>query len=279
MPKTRSTYHFTIDWEDRGLILPYGHSSMVSPIDGDFDQSLSLYDIHNPVGLRGNFDLDDPDHAYDPAVYAPGSPERVRLGTPHRFWHYRINSLPEDFSVRLTGYVVLDRRPDKNTARFKLLPLEFVQLRKRIRVPTFNTYQIPPTPVIRRPAASASVSLRGVLSDDFTELNVIAALTNAARATFSPLQLADGSPIHFRVDGGEITTSPLASGVANKRIDVIPGSTVNMETDVQETFLTAGVRTFTIGAVDAPVVEDGTVDDGDGEVTCLLYTSPSPRDS
>ena len=132
MPKVRSAYHFTIDWDDSGVVLPYGHSSMVTPDTYDFQQGVSLFDIHNPVGLTGSFDLEDLQRVLDPSIYPPGTPERVRLENPHRFWHYRINSDPADFTVRLTGYCVLDRRPDTYTARFKLLPLDFVRLRERI---------------------------------------------------------------------------------------------------------------------------------------------------
>ena len=289
MPKTNPRYFFTIDWEDRGTMLPYGHESMVEPIMDsiDLDTSLSLFDIHNPVGLRGNFEVDDPDLLLDPAVHAPNTPDRIRLESPHRFWHYRINSDPADFSPRLTGYLIVVRRPDAQTARFKLLPVDFVRLRAERPVPPFNTYRIPVVPTITRSPASASVALRGVVNAEQTELNVIAALTNSAYSTFSPLQLADGMPIYFRINNSELRQGVLAAGIANIRIAVTAGTTVVVEADVQESFQTKGVATFTIAAeeIDEDVDEgtDTETDDtsdvtGGDTVTQPDTEDPDPED-
>ena len=135
-------YIFVVDWNNTRAELPYDHANAIVPTQFDLEHGLDLFDIHSMRGLRGSFTVNDNEGTYDPTKFPEGI-ERERLEQPHRFYHYRLDSEPLDTSLRHTGWVIVDRRPDKNTARFRLLPLDFVRLREDTATVSYTHLTLP----------------------------------------------------------------------------------------------------------------------------------------
>ena len=233
-------YIFTVDWDDGNIELPHDHQYAITPAQYDMEYGAQIYDVHTMVGLRGNFTVYDPDGIYDPLQYPEGSTDRERLEFPHRFWHYRIDSDPADTSVRHTGYVILDRRPTKDTAMFKLLPLDFIRLSEQIRVPTFNTYLLDPIPPqITRPTTdrrdSDSAAVESITLIDYNSSFTVANI-NITYRNWAPTVGGNLDTIYLSVNGADAQSLPVTSSPVATTIDVQPGGLFEIIADISDDF-------------------------------------------
>ena len=223
MPKVIPRYRYMIDWEDTGLIIDYDKESEVVPKSIDYNYGSRLSDIHDFIGLSGSFDVDDPDGIYNPLTYPAGSPERIRLETPHRFYEYRLDDNPPNLTDWQTGFCIPDRRPDKYTSRFRVLDVNFVRLREMLEIPVFNTYDIPPPPPFidipdTRPTGPAVILTLIGFSDSLTQVNIQARLAAG---------LPTDADITLTVTPGTSYTLPAANSVVVFSVPVQPGSSYN----------------------------------------------------
>ena len=150
--KTVPRYILTIDWEDTGERIPYDHPTAIEPKNMDYAHGANLLDVFSMVGLRGNATVDDPESRYDPLSFLDDAEERERLTSPHRFWIYQLDTNPPDPTPRNTGWALVDRRPDRYTARIRLASLTFEELQTEVVIPSFNSTQVPGDPTIPPPS-------------------------------------------------------------------------------------------------------------------------------
>ena len=149
MAKIVPTQIFVIDWDDNDVVLGPGSANALVPTDYDYEHGSQITHIHAMIGLRGSFDVADPDGVLDPVVLAAGTAARVRLEQPHRFWGYTLHGQATDATPRVTGWAIVDRRLNAHTATFRLVSVDFVELRNHVVVPQFNVDRAEPAPPLR----------------------------------------------------------------------------------------------------------------------------------
>ena len=237
-------YVFVIDWDDQLLPLFYDHPYAITPIDFSWDFGSDLVDFSRMVGLRGAIRVHDPEGALDPVTKTEGSPERQRLGFPHRFWMYALDTDPVDSTIRQEGFAVVDRRPDKDHASIRLVSKEFVRLRDEIRIQPFNTYYVNPppppdprggqTPVVR-PQSAARVN--SIQVDGFEDENTRANLTVFYKNGDPDPLLGGGFVvtniyIEYTGQSSGALTVPVSESPTSFQIPVIPGGVYVVSADV-----------------------------------------------
>lgn len=279
-------YVFVVDWANTGIQLPHDHTNAITPTEFDIEGGLDLFDIHSMRGLRGSFSVNDPEGVYDPTRLEANDPLRAQLEAPHRFYQYRLDASPPDTASRQTGWVIVDRRPDRNTARFRLLPLDFQRLREDISLPQFNTYIIPEPP----PKVDRDVFVGVRLPGQAQATGVVLAGLNADRTTATLQVFWEQSnenfdlanTIYLDVTGQETysDSSPATGSPIAFNVPVVPGTTYLASADVRESLDAPVTLTFTVPVIDVVV---GTVavslsvdaTDTEAKLTAIVTNPPS----
>ena len=286
-------YVFVIDWQDQIIPLPYNHPNAVTPIDFDFTYGTRIEDFSRMVGLTGAIRVHDPDGDLDPVTKDEGSAEFEMLSVPHRFWMYALDSEPPDTTIRQEGWAVVERRPDKDHARIRLVSKEFIRLRQETTVGQFNTYYIIPPPPpdprgsqtpVRRPQSDArvnSVQLAGY-NETFTQANLTAFWKHADDdpITGPGFQVTN---LYIRWDGpskGSLTV-PVTDSPTPFSIPVVPGGTYVIEADVQPDlalpYVTAPFTVPTGDEGDPPTINNLSITESDTSAS-IVATVTNPPD-
>ena len=228
-------YIITVDWADTGKRIPYDDLTAIAPKSMDYNHGANLLNIFSMVGLRGSVIIDDPDQLYDPLNYLDSSDERQRLITPHRFWIYQIDTDPVDPAPRNTGWAVIDRRPDRYTAKLRLASLTFEELQREIAVPAFNSAQVPTSPGIPPPSR-----IRGNDEPRVTEVIDPSFNDGATDMTFTvtTANTRSGDTLYYEFlgtgapTGGEaILDSRLRVSIT---VNVLPNTSIAILADIEE---------------------------------------------
>ena len=258
-------YVFVVDWQDQRAPLPPDHVNAVTPIDFDFNYGAQLFDYYRMVGLNGAIRIHDPQGLLDPLTHDKTSTRYRELSVPHRFWMYALDSQPPDLTVRAHGFAVVDRRPDKDHARIRLVSREFVRLRDDIIAGRFNTYAVIPDipdvrrPSVRRPASEARVN--NITVDGFNDSFTSARLTvyfkdgDADPVTGEPGFHVDNVYVRWAGATNGSVTLQVAASPHSFEIPVTPGGVYVVEADIDpELTLPHVTAPFTVptGDVTAP---------------------------
>ena len=254
MPKTKPVQVFVVDWDDDDVVLPYDHANALTPGNYDWEHGCRLNDIHSMMGLYGFFEVHDPDGLYDPVILESGTAERDRLEQPHRVWGYTLDSNTDsvvDDDV-ITGYCVIDKRPNNYTASFRLVPLDFVRLRKRITMPQFNVSRPAPTPPVRTGTTTQIEDPDGPV---ITNVSLVGLGVGHTTATLSVSadNVNAGQAFYFEYDNGVVIDSLSGTlvvtgdtGAATVIFPTTPGYTYQIRCSVYADYAYSATTSFVV---------------------------------